>query len=110
MSDQGDNPSMGDLGNTRERRTRDRDGRLNARALQQGWITDPAKLAKLREEVENVVLQSVDDRAKVAAYRAIMEGEIAAVNSINQLAALENSSDQDREVSEDESDDPETFD
>ena len=101
---------MGDLGSTRTRRARDRDGRLSARAMQDGWITDPKRLAELREEVENVVLNSVDDRAKVAAYRAIMEGEIAAVNSINQLAAVENNADQATEASEDESDDPETFD
>ena len=110
MGENTENTPMGDLGQARARQTRDRMGRIVARALREGWAPNIEKLDRLREEVENVILNSADDRAKVLAYRALLDSEIAIVNSINQIAALENNANQATEFSDDESGDPENFD
>lgn len=81
---------MGDLG-PHPGQKRDREGRLAARALRGNWAPDDETLDKLRKRVEGVVLTSPDDRAIVLAYRALLEADVAVVNSINQIAGVEGS-------------------
>jgi hypothetical protein len=83
--------AKGDVGQELPRGTRDRHGRMIARAMREGWAPSTARLEELRKQVEDVVMTSQDDRAKVLAYRALLESEVAIVNSINQIAGLENS-------------------
>jgi hypothetical protein len=81
---------MGDLGPHRGQR-RDREGRMKARALRSNWAPSDERLNALRHKVEEIVMNSTDDRAKVLAYRALLESEIAIVNSVNQIAGIEDS-------------------
>ena len=73
------------------RYSRDLEARLVLRMVREGWLVPEQKIPRLRQEVEDIVTEGRDERAKVQAFRALVETEIAIVNSANQAENAEDS-------------------
>ena len=71
--------------------SRNLDDRLVLRMVRQGWLVPEDKIPRLRQELEDIITDGRDERAKVQSYRALVETEIAIVNSANQFAIAEDS-------------------
>lgn len=65
------------------RYSRDLEARLVLRMVREGWLVPEHKIPRLRQEVEDIITEGRDERAKVQAFRALVESEIAIVNSAN---------------------------
>jgi hypothetical protein len=73
--------------------SRNLDDRLVLRMVRQGWLVPEDKIPRLRQELEDIITDGRDERAKVQSYRALVETEIAIVNSTNQIASVQDSKD-----------------
>ena len=73
------------------RYSRDLEARLVLRMVREGWLVPEQKIPRLRQEVEDIVTEGRDERAKVQAFRALVETEIAIVNSANQAENAQDS-------------------
>ncbi len=72
---------------------RDLEARLVLRMVRHGWLVPDDKIPRLRSVIEDIIENGNDERAKVLAYRALVESEIAIVNSANQIDNVEDSED-----------------
>lgn len=104
MSEHESNARMGANGATR--RGRDPAERLLLRCVRAGWCVPDDELEAVRNSIVRLTTDAMDDRTKVMAAKLLLEAEVAHVNSSN-LMTDENT---ETEASEDESNDPETFD
>ena len=58
------------------RRDPEKNGRLMMRMIRHGWLPPDDKLAEVRDSIQDVAINSVDPRAKVAAARLLLDAEI----------------------------------
>lgn len=58
------------------RRDPEKNGRLMMRMIRHGWLPPDDKLAEVRDSIQDVAINSVDPRARVAAARLLLDAEI----------------------------------
>ena len=71
-----DLPLLGLRGATRRKYKIDPDERLFLRMIRRGWLPPDDKLEEVRDSIQDVAINSVDPRARVAAARLLLDAEI----------------------------------
>ena len=69
---------IGPMGSSAPYKGRYKNARLLVRMIRMGWLPPDDRLEEVRQSLEDVAIHSLDDRAKVAAARVLLDAEIEA--------------------------------
>lgn len=75
---------LGAMGSSVPHKGRDKNARLLVRMLRMGWLPPDDRLEEVRQSLEDVAIHSLDDRAKVAAARVLLDAEIEATRQASE--------------------------